>query len=122
MALIIHVGFARENWWLEHLQALLPKIECRSWSDPRNPDGIEIAVVWKPPLGDPQRFSNLKLIVSIGAGIDHVLIDSYLPHDMPIMRATGEDLKFRMREYVLLQVFRLHRRLPEIEAAKARQE
>ncbi len=103
------------------MQALLPRIECRSWSNPRNPDDIEIAIIWKPPLGDPKRFSNLKLIVSIGAGIDHVLIDSYLPHDMPIMRATGEDLKIRMRGYAPLQVFRLHRRLPEIEAAEARQ-
>jgi len=122
MALIIRVGPARERWWLEHMQALLPEIDCRPWSDPGNPDDIEIAMVWKPPAGGLKHFSNLKLIVSIGAGIDHVLADPELPPDVPILRTTGEDLKIRMREYVLLHVLRLHRRLPEIESAQLRKE
>ena len=122
MALIIRVGPAREAWWLQHIQALLPEIDCRPWSDPGDPDDIEIAVVWKPPAGGLKRFSNLKLIVSIGAGIDHVLADPELPRHMPIMRTTSEDLKLRMREYVVLHVLRLHRRLPEIEAAEVRRE
>ena len=119
-ALILRVGPARETWWLEHLQALLPEIPCRPWSDPGNPDDIEIAMVWKPPAGGLKRFSNLRLIVSIGAGIDHVLADPELPRHVPIIRTTGEDLKLRMREYVVLHVLRLHRRLPEIEAAQAK--
>ena len=121
-ALILRVGPAREKWWLEHMQALLPEIECRPWSDPGNPDDIGIAVVWKPPAGGLKRFSNLRLIVSIGAGIDHVFADPELPRHVPIIRTTGEDLKLRMREYVVLHVLRLHRRLPEIEAAQATQD
>ena len=122
MALIIRVGPAREDWWLAHMQALLPEIACRPWSDPGDPDDIEIAVVWKPPAGGLKRFSNLKLIISIGAGIDHVLADPERPRHVPIMRTTSTDLKVRMREYVVLHVLRLHRRLPEIEAAGARRE
>ncbi|MGI9417533.1 MAG: 2-hydroxyacid dehydrogenase [Geminicoccaceae bacterium] len=122
MALIIRVGPARERWWLDHLQSLLPEIDCRPWSQPGSPDDIEIAVVWKPPAGGLQRFPNLKLIVSIGAGIDHVLADPQLPQSVPIMRTTGDDLRMRMREYVALHVLRLHRRLPELEAAQARRE
>lgn len=83
MTLIIRVGPARENWWLEHMQALLPEIACRPWSDPGNPDEIEIAVVWKPPPGGLKRFSNLKLIVSIGADIDHVVADPELFARLP---------------------------------------
>ena len=122
MALIIRVGPARERWWLDHLQSLLPEIDCRPWSHPGNPDDIEIAVVWKPPAGGLRRFPNLKLIVSIGAGIDHVLADAQLPQGVPIMRTTGDDLRMRMREYVVLHVLRFHRRLPELEAAQARRE
>ncbi|MGI9493047.1 MAG: 2-hydroxyacid dehydrogenase [Geminicoccaceae bacterium] len=122
MALIIRVGPAREEWWLEHMQSLLPEIECRSWEDPGDPTDIEIAVVWKPPAGGLKRFPNLRAIVSIGAGIDHVLADPELPKHVPIIRTTGEDLKIRMREYVTLHVLRLHRRLPEIEAAQERRE
>jgi len=122
MALIIRVGPARERWWLEHMQNLLPDVDCRPWSDPGDPDDIEIAMVWKPPAGELKRFSNLKLIISIGTGVDHVLDDPELPPDVPVLRTTGEDLTIRMREYVLLQVLRLHRRLPEIEAAQTRKE
>jgi glyoxylate/hydroxypyruvate reductase A len=64
----------------------------------------------------------LKAIVSIGAGVDHVFADPELPKRAPIIRTTGEDQKIRMREYVTLHVLRLHRRLPEIEAAQARRE
>ncbi len=122
MALILRVGPTRETWWLEHMRVLMPEVDCRPWSDPGDPDDIEIAVVWKPPPGGLKRFSKLKAIISIGAGVDHVLADPELPRDVPIYRTTGDDLKLRMREYVTLQVLRLHRRLPEIEAAEARRE
>ena len=122
MALIIRVGPSRERWWLEHLQSLLPEIDCRPWSNPGNVDDIEIAVVWKPPAGGLKRFPNLKLIVSIGAGVDHVLADPELPRHVPIMRTTSEDMTVRMREYVLLHVLRLHRSLPDIEVAQTRRE
>lgn len=122
MALIIRVGPARQQWWLDHLQSLLPEMDCRGWDDPGDPADIEIAVVWKPPAGGLKRFSNLRAIVSIGAGIDHVLDDPELPRHVPIIRTTGKDLKTRMREYIVLHTLRLHRRLPEIEAAETRQE
>ncbi len=122
MPLVLRVGPAREQWWLKHMQSLLPEIDCRLWDDPGDVDEIDIAVVWKPPAGGLKRFPNLRAIVSIGAGIDHVLADPELPKHVPIIRTTGEDLKVRMREYVALHVLRQHRRLPEIEAAQERRE
>lgn len=122
MAVVIRVGPARAQWWKEHLRSLLPEMECRLWDDPGDPGEVDIAVVWKPPPGGLKRFSNLRAIVSIGAGIDHVLADPELPKGIPIIRTTGLDLRVRMREYVTLHALRLHRRLPEIEAAQARGE
>ncbi len=111
MALILHLRTARELWWQSHLQKLLPEIECRLWREPGNPDDIEYAVVWRPPEGGLQQFRNLKCIVSVGAGVDHVLADSQLPEGVPVIRTTGTDLTQRMREYVCLHVLRLHRGL-----------
>lgn len=122
MSLIIRVGPSRAQWWKEHLRGLLPEIECRLWDDPGDPDDIRYAVVWKPPAGGLKRFRNLEVIVSIGAGIDHILVDPELPQGIPIIRTTGHNLSQRMREYVCLHVLRLHRRLPEIEAAQIRRE
>ena len=122
MSLIIHVGNARAQWWKEHLQTLLPEIPCRLWNDPGDDTAVHYAVLWKHPPGGLLRFLNLEVIVSMGAGIDHVLADPELPRHLPIIRTTGFDLTQRMREYVCLHVLRLHRRLPEIEAAQPRRE
>src|SRR3546814_5827034 len=83
-------------------------------------DLVEYAVVWQPPPGGLKTFPNLKAIVSMGAGVDHVLRDPELPRHLPVIRTVGPDLTQRMREYVLLQVLRFHRRLPEIEDALRR--
>ena len=100
------------------MQALLPEFDVALWDDPVDPADVTFAVVWKHPPGCLVRFRNLEAIVSIGAGVDHVLVDPELPRGVPIIRTTGPDLTQRMREYVCLQVLRLHRRLPEIETAQ----
>ena len=65
-----------------------------------------------------QRFKNLKCIVSLGSGIDHILCDPDLPKNIPIIKTTGEDLKIRMREYVVLHVLKHHRNLPAVTEAR----
>lgn len=121
MALIIRIGQVRSEWWRETLQALLPDVECRPWDDPGDPEDIEYAVVWQPPPGGLKKFPNLKCIVSVGAGVDHLLIDPDLPKGVPIIRTVAADLRQRMREYIVLHVLRFHRRLPDFEAQQATQ-
>ena len=55
------------------------------------------------------RLPNLKLIVSLGAGVDHLLDDPSLPRQVPIMRLVDPHMVAAMSEYVLTQVLRLHR-------------
>ncbi len=119
MSLVIRVLGARSEWWREHMQSLLPEFECRLWEDPGPLEAVEYAIVWRPPAGGLKQFPNLKAIVSIGAGIDHILADPELPRGVPIIRTTGSDLTERMREYVCLHVLRFHRRLPEHEEAQS---
>lgn len=109
MALVIYLKSARRNWWQSHLQSLLPNIKCLLWDEVTDPEAIDYAVVWKPPTGGLAQFKNLKCIVSVGAGIDHVLADTKLPPNVPIIRTTGIDLTQRMREYVCLHVLLQHR-------------
>lgn len=120
MALVVRVGNARAEWWREKLQGLLPDIDCRDWETPGDKADVEYAVVWKPPPGGLKTFRNLKCVVSMGAGIDHVLVDPDLPRHLPIIRTVGDDLRQRMREYVALHVLRHHRRLADIQAAQRR--
>jgi glyoxylate/hydroxypyruvate reductase A len=122
MTIALKVGESRGQWWVDHMTSLLPDQEVRFWTDVEDPATVEIAVVWKPDPGWLKTLPNLKVIVSIGAGIDHILVDPELPEGVPIIRTTGDDLRVRMREYVTLHVLRHHRRIPEIHAAQQTRE
>jgi len=122
MSAVIKVGGARAAWWKEHMSSLLPEMEVWLHDDPMDKDAVEYAIVWKPDPGWLKTFPNLKCILSIGAGIDHILCDPELPGHLPIIRTTSGDLTVRMREYVTLHVLRHHRRLPEVEAVQPARE
>jgi glyoxylate/hydroxypyruvate reductase A len=59
------------------------------------------AAAWKQPPGSLAALPGLKVIFSLGAGIDHLARDPELP-DRPIVRVVDPDLTARMSEYVVL--------------------
>lgn len=120
--IVLHVGPARAAWWQRRLSELLPGTPVRLWDAVPDPAAVTAAVVWKHPPGGLRRFPALRVIVSIGAGVDHVLADPDLPPGVPLLRITGEDLTQRMTEYVVWQVLALHRRGWELAAARAARE
>jgi len=101
------------------MQSLLPGWKIVAMDAVINPHTIHYAVVWQPRLGDIAKFPNLKAVVSVGAGIDHVLEDAELPKGLPIIRTVGQDLTQRMQEYVALHVLRHHRDMPRQLQAQA---
>jgi glyoxylate/hydroxypyruvate reductase A len=95
--------------WKEELARHLPDLDFRIHPAIGDAAEIEIAVMWKPPHGLLASLPNLKLIVSLGAGVDHLLDDPALPRQVPIMRLVDPHMVAAMSEYVLTQVLRLHR-------------
>ncbi len=80
--------------------------------DGRTDDSIEYAIVWKQPAGSLAGLKNLKVIFSLGAGVDHVFRDPHVP-EVPIVRVVSNDLTNRMSEYVIWQVLDHHRMGPK---------
>lgn len=95
--------------WREELARHLPDLDFRIHPEIGDPAEIETAVMWKPPPGLLASLPNLRLIVSLGAGVDHLLDDPALPRHVPIMRLVDPHMVAAMSEYVLTQVLRLHR-------------
>jgi glyoxylate/hydroxypyruvate reductase A len=95
--------------WKDELGRHLPDLDFRVHPEIGDAAEIESAVVWKPPHGLLASLPNLKLIVSLGAGVDHLLDDPALPRHVPIMRLVDPHMVAAMSEYVLAQVLRLHR-------------
>ena len=82
----------------------------RVWPDIGDPAEIDYALVWRPEPGLLAALPNLRLILSLGAGIDHILRDPQLPAEVPIVRLVDPYLTDAMSEYVVLRVLALHRR------------
>lgn len=95
--------------WAVELGKHLPDLEMRVWPELGDPDDIDAALVWRPPPGLLERLPNLKVICSLGAGVDHIFADPKLPSGVPIVRLVDPYMTAAMSEYVQFQVLRLHR-------------
>ncbi|MBI3451459.1 MAG: glyoxylate/hydroxypyruvate reductase A [Rhodospirillales bacterium] len=98
--------------WVEALTCRLPGIEMRIWPEVGDVRDIEVALVWRCPPGDLRRYPNLRLICSLGAGVEHVLADSDLPPGVPVTKIVDPDLTAGMSEYVLAAALHYHRQFP----------
>lgn len=97
--------------WVAELKAQLPEVEVRVWPDCPDKAAVDYALVWKPPAGLLATLPNLKVIFSLGAGVDGLLADPALP-DRPLVRMVEPGLTEGMTEYVCLHVLRWHRDSP----------
>ena len=94
--------------WSNCLQEAMPEIEIRVYPDEGNIDDIEYAVVWKHPRGILNKYPNLKAILSLGAGVDHIISDPELPEAPPIVRLVDKKLTHEMILHSLHWVLHFH--------------
>lgn len=90
-------------------QALRPDIAWRTADDLGDPAEIDAAVCWQPPAGLLATLPNLRLIQSIGAGVDHIYADPALPRHVPVCRVAEAGMTAGMSTYVAWAVINHHR-------------
>jgi glyoxylate/hydroxypyruvate reductase A len=111
MALLV-IGSDRLLEFYDGIRQIAPDLDVRAFPDCGNSDEIDYALAWMAPPGQLSNFDNLKLIVSVGAGVDHLFRDKNLP-DVPIVRYVDPDLTTRMTQYIVLQTLYHVRRMNE---------
>ncbi len=109
MALLFKSDIDRGDAWRRALLELEPGLDLREWPEVGAPADIEYALVWQPPKGELKGYPNLKVIFSIGAGIDHLSSDPELPRHVPVVRMVEPGLTAGMTEFVLMSVLYHHR-------------
>jgi glyoxylate/hydroxypyruvate reductase len=110
MALLFRSTVDSAARWRSQLTRLTHELDVRIWPEIGDPTEIEYALVWRPETSFLASLPSLKLILSLGAGVDHLLGDPQLPRHIPIVRLVDPHMTDAMSEYVVLQVLRLHRR------------
>lgn len=109
--------------WKAALLAVDPSLEIRLFPEAGEPADIEAAVVWTAhDMMELRRYPNLKVIVSMGAGVDHLFRPPGPPPGVPVARLVDTRLTQGMSEWVLLNVLRFHRQDPEYRDLQARKE
>jgi glyoxylate/hydroxypyruvate reductase len=110
MALLYLIPTWPTEIWTQSMRRQAPDIDIRIWPDKIGRlEDITYAVAWLPPANVLNSLPNLKVIFSLGAGVDAILKDPTLPDGVPIARVIDPDLTTRMSEYVVQHVLMHHR-------------
>jgi len=113
MALLFASGSDDPVAWKGMLTEALPDLDVRIFPETGDKAGIEIALVWRPAPGLLASLPKLRLIQSLGMGVDHIFTDPELPAGVPIARLVDPDMVRQMSEYVVFAVLRHHRKMDD---------
>jgi glyoxylate/hydroxypyruvate reductase A len=120
MAILLSTKSGTMLDWKAALLAVDPSLDIRLFPDAGDPARIEAAVCWtQHDMMELRRYPNLKLLVSMGAGVDHLLRPPGPPPGVPVARLKDARLTQGMTEWVLLNVLRFHRQDLEYRAQQA---
>ena len=100
----------RGTEWARLFAQKAPELPFRLWPDIGDPAAVRYLAAWTPPDDLAQRFPNLDILFSVGAGVDQFDV-SRLPPDLPVVRMVEPGIVDGMVEYVTLATLALHRDL-----------
>ncbi|MCE8025390.1 2-hydroxyacid dehydrogenase [Billgrantia aerodenitrificans] len=109
MSFIYNADPERGREWQRLFEQRAPDIAFRVWPDIGSEENVRYLGTWAP-IEDLERFPNLEVIFSLGAGVDQFDLDS-IPSHVPLVRMQEPGIVATMQEYVAMAVLTLHRNL-----------
>ena len=117
MNILFHASFANKDEFLKSLKKKFIPHKIFTLDQNISLDKIEVALVWNLPDNILKKLKNLKIIFSLGAGVDHVLkLPSY--KNTPIIRIQDPNMRSRMLNHVLSQILTYQLKLNEYNKAQ----
>ena len=109
MSIAVIITDRNSDLLCDFLQSSLSDVNIQKWPDISDPESIKLAVLWDHPPGITDRMPHLKMVVSMGAGMDHIESDVCIRPDMKRGRIVTQALKNNMAQYVLQHILSHHR-------------
>ena len=103
MSILFYCNWPNKQEWISNIKTKFKRKKIYIWPNIVNYEEIEYAIIWNIPRGVLKKFPNLKIIFSLGAGVDHILKDNNLPN-IPIVRLKDPIMGQRMANYVLCHI------------------
>ena len=95
--------------WIKAFQAHLPAHEVVTWEQVEDPAKIAVAVVWQHQKELFKKITRVKLVASLGAGVDHIVNDPLLPLTVPVSRVISPHLSTPMSNYCIGAILHFHK-------------
>jgi len=100
--------FSRQAEWLAELTRQIPDDEVVTWPDIGDPAEVEFVVAWVMPRSAMKTFTNLKAVLSLGAGAEQWQKEG-MPDDITIVRLADPEMSSEMAAYALYWVLHFQR-------------
>lgn len=110
MTCFVNIDAERGALLRDYLHQVLPDLRVVLQGEDLDPVAVRYLITWTLP-DDLARFSRLKVIFSLGAGVDQ-FITAGVPEGVQLVRLIDPGLTAMMQEYVAMAVLGLHRDLP----------
>ena len=115
-ALYIRDNAGFEALWAETAHKVLPAYDVFTSLEGLDLDRLEVALVWKPRPGFLASLKNLRLVLSMGAGVDHIVMsDPDFPRQIPLVRMVDPGLTQGMCDYVAWACLSILRRARHLQ-------
>jgi glyoxylate/hydroxypyruvate reductase len=111
MALLYKADPVRGLEWRTRIREIAPDLPFHIWPETGDPAAIRYLAVWRPPENMIERFPNVEIVFSVGAGVDQLDLGR-IPAHIPVVRMLDPGIVEGMVEYVAMAVLALHRDLP----------
>ncbi|MFQ3197138.1 MAG: glyoxylate/hydroxypyruvate reductase A [Paraglaciecola sp.] len=98
----------RGDCWQGLFTDSLPNVVWHHWPQVDNKEAIEIMIAWKLPRDYQQDYPNLKVIFSVGAGVDQLDLAT-VPSHINLVRMLDPGIAQGMSEFIAMHVLNIHR-------------
>ena len=103
MKVFFYCPWGNKVEWLKTVRRKFKKTKIYTLEDKPNLAKMEIAIIWDLPEEIMKKMKNIRLIFSLGAGVDHIMkLSSY--KGQPIIRLKDPIMAERMSNHILLQI------------------
>lgn len=104
MSIVIITQGKDVSEWVQALKEQRPELDVQLHPNVKNKDEIQFALAWSHPIGSFKEYPNLKVVSSMGAGVDHILRDPELPESVTITKLEDPHLTRDMGIFVVALV------------------
>ena len=103
MSILFYCTFKNKNDWLKTIRKKFNNENVYTLDQKPDFSKIEFAIIWNLPDKILKKLNNLKIIFSLGAGVDHIInLPSY--KKTPIVRVKDPNMAERMSNHVHSQI------------------